>query len=325
MRLGSRRVAAVAFGLAAALHLGGVMGLDLTEDVLIEGGQVGAAEASLGDGFADLAQGTLSGVEATEMTEPVPVEDMAEQVPPPEASQQPVAPEGVTAVQPPDDTMQPDPALSVTDMAPVPQPTLRVVPRATDQPNAPVPPTEQAIAPPPDTLTAEEPDQMEVTQSLRPQVRSREFEERNKPDDPPPAPQETTRTATRTQAVPSQRGNQAQTNARAGQTDGTAAAPAQRATGQGATQAGNAAASNYPGQVMRRIQRVRRPRVSAQGAATVAFRVASNGGLSTVSVARSSGSAELDRAAMQVIQRAAPFPAPPQGARRSFSIQIQGR
>ncbi|APX14148.1 hypothetical protein BWR18_19725 (plasmid) [Tateyamaria omphalii] len=288
------------------------MRLDLTEEVQMEGGQVGAVEASLGDGFADLAQGTLSGVEATEVTEPVPVEDMAEEIAPPEPVQ-PVAPVEVTAARPPREADVP-----TSVMAPVPEPTLRVTPETTTTP-------EQAPATAPETLTAEEPDQMEVTQSLRPQVRSRAFEARNKPEDPPPAPRETTRTATRTPDAPSPRGNQAQTNAQAGQTDGAASAPAQRATGQGATQAGNAAISNYPGQIMRRIQRVRRPRVGAQGAATVAFRVASNGGLSAVSVARSSGSAELDRAAMQVIQRAAPFPAPPQGAQRSFSIQIQGR
>ncbi|KIC44886.1 TonB family protein [Tateyamaria sp. ANG-S1] len=308
MRLGSRRIAAVAFLLAAGLHLGGVMRLDLTEDVMMEGGQVGAAEASLGDGFADLAQGTLSGVETTEVTEPVPVEDVAEPVEQPEPME-PAPVEEVTEVEPPEDAVQPTETVAMVDTAPVPEPTLRVTP------TVPV-----AQAPAPETLTADEPDQVEATRSLRPQVRSREFEERNAPDEPPP---ETTRTATRT---PSPQGNQAQTNARAGQADGSAsAAPAQRASGQGAAQAGNAAASNYPGQVMRRIQRVRRPRVGAQGAATVSFRVASNGALSAVSVASSSGSSDLDRAAMQVIQRAAPFPVPPPGAQRSFRIQIEGR
>ncbi|WP_147112502.1 energy transducer TonB [Tateyamaria sp. syn59] len=311
MRFTSSRIALVAFLLAAGLHLGGVMRLDLTEDVLIEGGQVGAAEASLGDGFADLAQGTLSGVETTEVTEPVPVEDVAEPVEQPEPVE-PTPAEEVTEAETPEDTVQPTETIAMVDTAPVPEPTLRVTP------TVPV-----AQAPARETVTAEEPDQLEVTQSLRPQVRSREFEERNARDEPPPQPRETTRTATRT---PSRQGNQADTNAQAGQADGSASAPAaQRATGQGAAQAGNAAASNYPGQVNRRINRVRRPRIGVRGVATVAFRVASNGGLSALSVTQSSGSAELDRAAMQMIQRAAPFPVPPPGAQRSFVKRIEGR
>ena len=59
--------------------------------------------------------------------------------------------------------------------------------------------------------------------------------------------------------------------------------------------------------------------------AVVAFRVASNGGLTSVSIARSSGSSALDQAALRVDQRSAPFPPPPNGARRSFSVQIKGR
>ena len=47
--------------------------------------------------------------------------------------------------------------------------------------------------------------------------------------------------------------------------------------------------------------------------------------LAGLSVARSSGSAALDRAALRVVQRAAPFPAPPAGAQRSFSIKIEAR
>ena len=65
--------------------------------------------------------------------------------------------------------------------------------------------------------------------------------------------------------------------------------------------------------------------MNARGAAVVAFSIAGSGGLSGVSLARSSGSAALDRAAIQVVQRAAPFPAPPAGAQRSYSIQIKAR
>ena len=65
--------------------------------------------------------------------------------------------------------------------------------------------------------------------------------------------------------------------------------------------------------------------MNVRGATVVAFRVAGSGGLAGLSVARSSGSAALDRAALRVVQRAAPFPAPPAGAQRSFSIKIEAR
>ncbi len=76
---------------------------------------------------------------------------------------------------------------------------------------------------------------------------------------------------------------------------------------------------------MRKLSRVPRPRMNARGAAVVAFSIAGSGGLSGVSLARSSGSAALDRAALQVVQRAAPVPAPPAGAPRSYSSQIKAR
>ena len=92
-----------------------------------------------------------------------------------------------------------------------------------------------------------------------------------------------------------------------------------------ASQAGNAAASNYPGQVMRAISRLRRPSVNSRGTATVSFRIASTGALAGLNLVRSSGSPALDAAALDLVRRAAPFPRPPAGARVSFSIGIEGR
>lgn len=87
----------------------------------------------------------------------------------------------------------------------------------------------------------------------------------------------------------------------------------------------NAAAAKYPNQVMRRIARVSKPRVNSPGTAVVAFSISGSGGLARLSIARSSGSSKLDQAALRVIKKAAPFPAPPRGAQRSFSIRIKGR
>ncbi len=112
-----------------------------------------------------------------------------------------------------------------------------------------------------------------------------------------------------------------------GSTDGQTAASQTETSDRSAAsaQAGNAAASSYPGEVMRAISRQRRPSVNSRGSATISFQIASNGGLAGLGVARSSGSQALDAAAVELVRRAAPFPPPPAGARRSFTIGIQGR
>lgn len=58
------------------------------------------------------------------------------------------------------------------------------------------------------------------------------------------------------------------------------------------------------------------------GRPVVAFSVAASGGLGGVSLARSSGHTELDAEALSMVRRAAPFPRPPAGAPRSFSIGV---
>lgn len=88
---------------------------------------------------------------------------------------------------------------------------------------------------------------------------------------------------------------------------------------------GSAAATNYPGVVMRYISRQRRPDIDVRGTATIAFVIASNGQLAHTKVARSSGSAALDKAALRIVERAAPFPPPPEGARLRHSVGIKGR
>ncbi|WP_305968117.1 MULTISPECIES: TonB family protein [unclassified Mameliella] len=164
-------------------------------------------------------------------------------------------------------------------------------------------------------VTGEAPKSAAVSRSLRPQMRTPEFEEANKPA-PKPKPR----------AKPAPQGGGATRNARAGNPTGNAAAKARNTGNNGRKAApGNAAASNYPGLVMRKLSRAGRPRVNARGTAVVAFSISSGGGLASVSLARSSGSSALDRAALGVVRSAAPFPQPPSGARRSFSIQIQGR
>jgi protein TonB len=97
-----------------------------------------------------------------------------------------------------------------------------------------------------------------------------------------------------------------------------------------ASQAGNAAVSNYPGKVASKLRRsLRYPREARggklRGEVLVSFVVGSNGSVSSVRVARSSGSPVLDQAAGDAVRRAAPFPPIPADAGRSnwtFSVPL---
>jgi protein TonB len=122
------------------------------------------------------------------------------------------------------------------------------------------------------------------------------------------------------------RGN-AQQNARAGATTGTRTATS-KSSGSGGAKAnasGNAAVNNYPGLVMSCVSRSGRPNVRGRGTARVSFSVDSNGRLANVALAAASGSAALDRAAVDLVRRVRSCPPPPPGARRSFSIGISAR
>tara|TARA_R110002074_G_scaffold135067_1_gene279501 strand:+ start:104 stop:691 length:588 start_codon:yes stop_codon:yes gene_type:complete len=178
--------------------------------------------------------------------------------------------------------------------------------------------TAAAPVPPVETLTAEAEDDAPRL-SQRPQrrdpERAAEAAKKAKPKpQPKPKPKQTTR------------GNAKRDNTKGAQTAARAGNAAQSGTRQrAAVPAGNAAASNYPGQVMSRIARVGKPRVRSRGTAVIAFSIGGGGQLAGARVARSSGSAALDQAALGIIRQAAPFPRPPAGAQRNFSIQIKGR
>lgn len=147
-----------------------------------------------------------------------------------------------------------------------------------------------------------------------------------------PTPQ-TSRPRTRSDRQPEQRQPQRtqppgqNREERRGQTDGQqqARTPQGADRNRPATTQGNAAASNYPGVVMRKISRTRRPRVGQRGSAIVGFTVSANGGIASARILRSSGNTQIDRAALQHINRAAPFPPPPQGATRRFQVQYDSR
>lgn len=300
----------LAAGASVLLHLGAMAALAPREMALMAGGGEDAP-AALGTSFADFAEGVLSPSEA----EPIEVEHADTFHPAPPAQMltpHPPQPDTVALAIPlaPDQSTALLPAMpesvettSPPEQMPATPPTAPIT--APAEP-APTPPPEMLAAAPSDTISPDtSPSELAPTTSRT----------------PPPRPDRTQ--PTRQARAP--QGNAAQ-NATRGSQQGSAGQSASQppARAQASAQ-GNAAASNYPGEVLRRIQRTRQARSPARGAVLVAFTVGSNGGLASVSVARSSGHAGLDQTALDHIRRAAPFPPPPAGAQRQYSFEFVGR
>ena len=131
---------------------------------------------------------------------------------------------------------------------------------------------------------------------------------------------------TKTAETPAKAGNAEQDRKKGAATGKTAkgAATAQSATRTASAQ-GNAEASNYAGEVKRRILRARRKSVNIKGSVLITFRIADNGTLQSAQVSRSSGSKRLDQVALAQIRAAAPFPVPPPSARRQYTLEIKGK
>ncbi len=170
------------------------------------------------------------------------------------------------------------------------------------------PPVEQIVAiAPPDVQTPDE-------DTPRPRARRTPAETQTRPD---PAPQ------AQRAAAPGDADQSARAGQRNGQASGNAVQSQQGTSGQAASD--GRAVAQYPQRVNRHLSRVRRPNSRFNGTAVITFKVASNGALAAVSVARSSGNPEFDKLAIAHIQRAAPFPAPPAGAQRQFNVSVRGR
>ncbi len=319
---GSNLVKLLSLGLAAGVVLGASQWLQPDNSAKIAGGGAPTA-AQLGTRFEDMSAGTLTAQPVEENTPTPPAETTAlkAEAPAPLAPAQPVEPlqptQPVPTAAPKAEIIAAAPKAEVIVAAPpaVTASETPVLPPVTPQPA----PTETASAPPSETLTAAPKDTPAPRLSRRPQrrdpVRAAEAAQKAKPKPAPtPKPKQTTR------------GNAKRNNTQGAQAATRAGNATQSgARKQAAAPSGNAAASNYPGQVMARIARAGKPRVRSRGTAVIAFSVGSSGQLARASVARSSGSSALDQAALALIRKAAPFPRPPAGAQRSFSIRIKGR
>ncbi|PLS21300.1 energy transducer TonB [Neptunicoccus cionae] len=265
-------------------------------------------QARMGAQFEDMVVGSLMSEPTEELVDEPVVPDVIE----------PEQPEPqIDAAQPAE--LTPSEILPVAEALPVP---LAEAPPAAEpqlltsaiEPLEAVEPQEQTEA-----LVAQDPETAAPRQSARPKARDPE-KIRTALEKPEPK-------VVKKPAKKAPQGNAKRNNTRGANSGQNKAAEATQ-TGQRkaqANQSGNAVASNYPGKVMRRIARAGKPRVGTRGTAVIAFSVSTRGTLSAVSVARSSGSAALDQAAVRLIRKAAPFPPPPAGARRQFSIRIKGQ
>lgn len=139
---------------------------------------------------------------------------------------------------------------------------------------------------------------------------------------PPAKPQPTPRPAPAAKAAPAAMPAPAQpvmSEVAADNSAPAASVPAPAARG--------AERDDYLRMVWARIMRFRPERVPFAGLARLRFTLGADGSLTAVEIAESSGSGLLDRAALDAVRRAAPFPAPPglSGTELTFEIPFQFR
>lgn len=114
-------------------------------------------------------------------------------------------------------------------------------------------------------------------------------------------------------------------NAKKGTLDSNSKKGSSASTKRGNSKAvGNGNITNYKGKVRRKIARRFNPKTKpAIRDAVVSFTIASNGSAKSIRLARSSGNAKLDRAALSAVKRASPFPSLPSGkSKLAFHVAL---
>ena len=292
----SRLLAGFVFALSLSVH--GIAGYLFAPDetVEVEGG-VEVASVALGNSFQDVAQGVLTPQEPKSSVQPETTQTKT--VAPIKALDQ-TAPVKTASHQ----------ATPLTALKPTPEklPLVKSVALESAKPNAPeitkplkIEKPEPLAKPEPQVIEA---DSLDNSPKPRPIKRPVQTPQKTAPKKKP---------APKGQKQPKQ--VKGQTNGQKAATSATQSSAKTKAT----TQAGNAARSNYAGKVNRKITRVRRPKTRDRGTVKITFKIAPNGQLSTVRVSKSSGKASLDKAALDLVRRAAPFPKPPKGINLVFS------
>jgi protein TonB len=81
--------------------------------------------------------------------------------------------------------------------------------------------------------------------------------------------------------------------------------------------------ARWQSQVQARLNRFKRtPRGGGAGTVRVSFTITASGAASGIRLAGSSGNPVLDEAALSLVRRASPFPAPPEGGSVSMTVPI---
>ena len=302
-------------------------------EIFAIGGGAEASVARLGDSFQEMAVGVLEAAPATETTAGVPnviqtADEFLETVAPRKPildAKEPTA-QSTKTIKATDpvvviSALQPDVVRPATPLQPqtsnaVPL-TLPVTPAVSPELT---PLVQQSVQASLDKNTEDSP-----RVSRRPSVRSKSLEQEVAQSKPTPK---------RAKASPPQKdkrqqakGNakrQATAGASNGEKTASATVAGKRKSGK-ATQGANAAVSNYPGLVSRKIARQKRPKAATKAAAIVSFTIAASGAIAKIRIIKSSGSTKFDKSAVVLVRRASPFPKPPNGARRSYNVKVKGR
>lgn len=257
-------------------------------------------------------------------TKPVPQQPAQSPAQTPAQTTPSQAPTTGLAVLPPQ-TMTPQkpettPVQTAQPVEPIPQevtPQETTPTETTPQEVTPTEPVTTATLPPLPDEVEPDPDSAAPLVSRKPP---------NRPDDLRPTEPVQQKAPPKPKVAAAPQGSNADRTQRKGSETGSSQATAARAAQSTAksTEAGNAALSNYRGQVFRKIARAKRGQVNIKGATVVALTIGSSGQLAGLRVARSSGSGKLDDIALAQVRRAAPFPAPPGGASQTYTVKISG-
>lgn len=153
---------------------------------------------------------------------------------------------------------------------------------------------------------------VETTESAKPVVKANKKQQKKK--------KATVRKKTRKAKLRAKK-NSAARNSASSRRDGANSSNA-GSRGKSSRAAGRAKLASYLGRVKSKIRRQNRG-AKASGVSVVAFSIGGGGSVSRVRLKRSSGNAILDKAAVRMVRRAAPFgPIPPDVGRRKLSLSV---
>lgn len=114
-------------------------------------------------------------------------------------------------------------------------------------------------------------------------------------------------------------------NSKASRRGGKRTAAEQTGGGRNGSQratSGRASSSNFRGRVRAHLARHKRRVGSKRGTAVIAFTVTASGSVTGIRLARRSGVAAIDKAAIAMVRRASPFPSIPPGLPRRMNFTI---